>query len=401
MKAIGLMSGTSVDGIDAVMVEIPDDFGDDPTTHVRLVGFATYPYPAGVRERILNVSTPGQGTVDQICHLNAYLGELFARAAIQIARETGISLDEIEIIGSHGQTIQHRPQPQDEAGIIVTSTFQVGEPSIIAERTGVTTVADFRPRDLAAGGQGAPLAPYAHYLLFRHPTTDRVIANIGGISNVTWIPAGASSAEVIAFDTGPGNMLIDQVMSLVTRGAVTYDQDGQRAARGTWRAELLAWLLRHPYLERQPPKSTGREEFGAELTRALDRQRRMLGVSDDDLLATVTEFTAATIVQSCQTWLPMTHERVGANPLEFVGCGGGMQNHTLMTALRQRLSPIPVLTVEALQMSSAALEAIIFALLARETLLGRPANLPSVTGATHPVVLGKILPGNRFRGLRV
>jgi anhydro-N-acetylmuramic acid kinase len=399
MKAIGLISGTSVDGIDAVIVDISDEIRDHDSISVNVLGFATYSYPEGVRERLLEVSSSGGGSVEKICHLNAYLGELFARAAIQITEETGMSLQEIELIGSHGQTIHHLPHSMDEYGISVTSTLQIGEPSIIAERTGITTVADFRPRDMAAGGEGAPFAPYAHYLLFRHATKHRIIINIGGISNLTYIPAGASAEHVIAFDTGPGNMILDQLMVKFTNGAMTYDEDGQRAAEGTCHDVLLDWMMSHPYLERKPPKSTGREEFGESFVARLYEQSRKLGVSENDFLATTTVFTAETIFKSYEAFLPL--EKNIHDDLEIVFCGGGVRNQTLMTLLQKRFAPLPISSVERFNIASDALEAITFALLARETILGKPSNLPGVTGASHPVILGKILPGSRFRGLNV
>ena len=396
MKAIGLISGTSLDGIDAVIVDIADEIEEPNQFHIHPLGFATYPYPAGVRERLLAISTPGGSSVEQICLMNAYLGELFAQAAIRIAAETGIALTDIAVIGSHGQTVHHLPNPVDEHGIAVTATLQLGEPSIIAERTGVTTVADFRPRDMAAGGQGAPLAPYAHYLLFRHPKKHRVVTNIGGISNLTYIPAGAAPEQVIAFDTGPGNMILDQLVAQLTGGAQTYDPDGRMAAQGQCHRDLLSWLMAHPYLERRPPKSTGREEFGAAFGARLEEQRQRLGVSAPDLLATALAFTAETILHSYAAFLPS--EKWRPKQLDLIFCGGGVKNQTLLAYLQQRFAPLAVKTVEQYHLSSDALEAVLFALLARAALLGIPANLPSVTGARHPVVLGKIVPGNRFRG---
>lgn len=401
MKAIGLISGTSLDGIDAAIIEIPDLAEHKNDSSVRMIGLATYPYPEGVRERILQISAPGKGTVDQICHLNAYIGELFARAAVQIAQESGIALDQIDVIGSHGQTIHHLPQPQDERGIRVTSTLQIGEPSIIAERTGITTVADFRPRDMAAGGQGAPFAPFAHYRLFRHPTRYRIVTNIGGISNVTYLPPNAAPNQVIAFDTGPGNMLLDAIAFRVSHGEEIYDIDGRRAARGTCHPALLAWMLDHPYFRRTPPKSTGREEFGEHFLDEIYARQRQFGMSDYDLLATATCFTAESIAKSYQAFLPAYRElaAMAEPPVDLLFCGGGVKNLTLMTRLQDRLAPLPIFPVERFNLSSDALEAITFAILACETILGRPTNLPSVTGACRPVILGKIVPGNRFRGL--
>ena len=397
MKIIGLMSGTSLDGIDAVIVDIQNSIEENGAVRIDVLQFATYPYPDGVRERILEISTPGAGSVEKICHLNAYLGELFAQAAIRVAREAGVTLASIDAIGSHGQTIHHLPQPQDEQGISVRSTLQIGEPSIIAERTGVTTVADFRPRDMAAGGQGAPLAPYGHYLLFRHPTRTRIVTNIGGISNLTYLPAGATPEQVIAFDTGPGNMLIDGLIREFSGGRRSYDADGREAAQGRCNAEFLAWLMTHPYFSRKPPKSTGRETFGAAYLRRIQEEAGSRGITNADLLRTLTEYTAESIVYSFTAFLPQMRDLLERQAVDLLFCGGGVRNQTLMAALRQRLAPSLVASVEQVGVSSDALEAVIFALFARETLAGRPANLPGVTGAAHPVVLGKIVPGRSFR----
>ena len=267
MLVIGLSSGTSVDGIDAALTDIT---GRGERARVRLVAYRTFPYPRGLRERLLAVQTGGR--VDEISHLNAYLGELFADAAIAIAAEARIALRRIGLIGSHGQTIAHQPHPRREGRHLVRSTLQIGEPSVIAERTGVLTVADFRPRDLAAGGQGAPLTPLVHQRCFRHPKRHRLVVNLGGITNVTWLPAGGSLSRVIAFDTGPGNMVIDGLMERWTDGRRTMDRDGRTAASGAVREDLLRALLAHPYLKMPPPKSTGRELFGRSLVARLWRQ---------------------------------------------------------------------------------------------------------------------------------
>ncbi|RMF85280.1 MAG: anhydro-N-acetylmuramic acid kinase, partial [Nitrospinota bacterium] len=253
MLAIGLMSGTSADGIDAALVNIEE--GAAPA--VQLVAFATFPYPEEVREEILAVSDPQTGSVDRICRLNFLLGELFAEAALHIMQRGGVEADAVAVIGSHGQTIHHLPASRQAGN--TGSTLQIGEAAIIAERTGITTVADFRPRDIAAGGEGAPLAPYGHYLLFGRQNVARAVHNIGGISNLTFLPASGNLAEIIAFDTGPGNMLIDGIVTRATAGQKRYDRDGVLAAQGRVHAPLLQWLLQHPYLQRTPPKSTGRE----------------------------------------------------------------------------------------------------------------------------------------------
>lgn len=390
MRIIGLISGTSLDGIDAALVTIPDSSAAALAGNVTITASATYPYPDGLRERLLAVSTPGRGSVEQICHLNAYVGELFAQAAGWIADKAGLSLDQVDAIGSHGQTIQHLPNPIREGGLAVTSTLQIGEPSIIAERTGVTTVADFRPRDMAAGGQGAPFAPFAHYWLFRHPERDRIITNIGGISNITYLPASGEEHDVIAFDTGPGNMILDALMAHFSHGAQTYDEDGRIAQRGTCCDSVLTWLLAHPYCERTPPKSTGREEFGEKFVHQCLAHADALGLDAADTLATVTAFTARTIADSCRRWLPAANQ--SAEREMFCG-GGGVKNRTLMTELRRALAGMPVQCVDALGVPADALEAVTFALLARAALLGMPLHFPNVTGAVRAAVLGKILPG--------
>ncbi len=390
MNIIGLISGTSLDGIDAVIVDIPDET-TNISINMKVLAFATYPYPDGLRERLIEISSPGSGSVDRICHLNAYVGELFAQAACRIAEEANLNLEQIDAIGSHGQTIHHMPQPIPEDNLAVTSTLQIGEPSIIAERTGVTTVADFRPRDMAVGGQGAPFAPYAHHALFQHPARDRIITNIGGISNITYLPAGGSPEDVMAFDTGPGNMILDVLTAKFSNGVQTYDADGQWAGRGTCSEALLEWMLSHPYFQRKPPKSTGREEFGAEFAQQLYERAQALGVDESDLLATAVMCTASSIAKSCTRWLPPGD----AAMREMFCCGGGVKNRTLMTALQRECGVVPVEAVEALGVSSDALEAVTFALLARATLAGNPFYLLNVTGARQPVLLGKIVPGRR------
>ncbi len=229
MKVIGLMSGTSADGIDAALLEI--GLGKRLPT-LRLLHFAVLPFPAGLRQRILRAADDCRGGAGELCHLNAYLGELFAKAAVSVARRAGVPMRSVALIGSHGQTLSHLPDPKPVDGVSVRSTLQIGEPSVIAERTGVTTVADFRPRDVAAGGEGAPLTPYLHALLFRHPRLDRIVLNLGGIANLTFLPKGRGLGGVRAFDTGPGNVLIDGLMARLTGGELAADLDGRIAASG-------------------------------------------------------------------------------------------------------------------------------------------------------------------------
>jgi anhydro-N-acetylmuramic acid kinase len=385
MKVIGLMSGTSGDGVDAALVEIR---GRGRGLRVTPLAFCASPYPAPLRQRIVAAST--RGTVSDICHLNVVLGEWFANTALRVMKRAGLRPSDVHLIGSHGQTVHHLPKPVREPGLgLIRSTLQIAEPAVIAERTGITTVADFRPRDLAAGGQGAPLTPYAHSLMLSDPRRARLIVNLGGISNVTYLPAGGNLKSVRAFDTGPGNMVLDALVSHLTRGRQSMDRNGRRAARGTVDAGLLAELLAHPFLRHKPPKSTGREEFGETfLARvlALKRKRRL---ASEDLLATCSLFTAMA-VGSARRWL---NGRVD----EVIVAGGGVRNRTLMGDLAAVFHPAPVRPLEKLGWESQAFEATAFAVLAYQTIHGECANVPAVTGAAHPVILGTIVPGGERR----
>jgi anhydro-N-acetylmuramic acid kinase len=383
--AIGLMSGTSADGVDAALVQIADDAG---SIHLDLHGFHTLPFPAGMREAILTASDPRTGTVDLLCRLNVALGEVFADAALEVSRRAGIAISKVDLIGSHGQTVQHLPEPSPLGGYPICATLQLGEPSVIAERTGVMTVADFRPRDMAAGGEGAPLAPYVHYRLFSDVECPRVVHNIGGISNVTVLPAGGSLGDVLAFDTGPGNMLIDGAVSFLTRGQQLFDKDGVRARRGRVHQPFVGELCAHPFFGRHPPKSTGREAFGgAFLHRVLARGLEQ-GVSGDDLIATLTAFTVMTMAEAYRNFILPHHSAV-----ESILCGGGSHNPLLTSWLRRELHEVTWRMCDEFGVSADALEAVAFAVLAHETVCGRSANVPSATGARHEVILGKVVPG--------
>jgi anhydro-N-acetylmuramic acid kinase len=321
------------------------------------------------------------------CHLNVALGEWLARAALALLRRTRVSTDDVTLIGSHGQTLHHLPVFRREPGVgAVRSTLQFGAPAVIAERTGITTVADFRMRDVAAGGEGAPLTPYLHALLFRRVSSPTAVVNIGGISNLTYLPALGARGPVLAFDTGPGNMLIDGLMRRLTNERQTFDRAGRMAKRGKVHEGLLRTLLRHPFLRRRPPKSTGREVFGEPLVNDLLRLGRRPGVSSADLVATATAYTARTIADA-RNFLP---GQVG----EVVVCGGGAKNPTLMRMLQAVWGSTPVRKVEALGWDGRALEAVAFAVFAYQAIRGVPCNLPSVTGARRPVVLGTITRGN-------
>ena len=381
LRVAGLMSGTSADGIDVAIADIGP-------RGAKVLAFDTFPYSAALRQLVFRCFRPETGRVDDLCHANFAVGEAFAEALARLARKSRIALGSIDLVGSHGQTVYHIPRGRRFAGKHLRSTLQIGEPSVIAERTGITTVADFRPRDVAAGGEGAPLVPFADYFLFHDRRRGRAVQNIGGIANVTYLPAGGRPDETLAFDTGPGNMMIDRAAGLASRGRLHYDADGRWAARGRVDEELLEELLRHPYLRRRPPKSTGREMFGTQLTDSLFALAREAGLAAVDILATLTAFTAASIADSYGRFMPGAVD-------EVILCGGGSRNPTLVAMLREELAPARVLLTDDFGLSADAKEAVSFAILAWATIRGQANNVPSATGARRAVVLGKIVPGSR------
>ncbi|MHC4355620.1 MAG: anhydro-N-acetylmuramic acid kinase [Planctomycetota bacterium] len=378
LRVAGLMSGTSVDGADVAIVDVS-------RRKVQLRAFEMFAYPPALRERILSLCRPESARLDDICHYNFVLGEVFADAVIKLCSKSGITLSSIDLIGSHGQTIYHNARGRRHGRRAIRSTLQIGEPSVIAQRTGIATVADFRPRDMAAGGEGAPLVPFADYILFSHNRLTRAVQNIGGIANVTLLPGGGVLGEVTAFDTGPGNMVIDGIIRLATGGKRNFDRNGKMAARGTIDKTLLGDMLRHPFLRRTPPKSTGREEFGAAFVEHIYRRAVEIGLSDADIVATVTAFTARSIAQAYRQFLP-------SMPDEVILCGGGAHNGTLVEMLRSELADVKMLSTDDFGISVDAKEAVSFAVLAWATIKGMPNNLPGATGAEQPVVLGKIVP---------
>ncbi len=379
---VGLMSGTSLDGIDAALVQIS---GSGLASVVELLEFVKVPYSPELRAKILELCQPETGTVEKISRRNFLLGELFAEAALQVIKKAGLTPEDIDLIGSHGQTIYHQPQAQEEGGYSLTSTLQIGEPAVISERTGILTVADFRVRDMAAGGQGAPLVPYTEYILYREPAETVGLQNIGGIANVTVLPAGQGLDQVWAFDNGPGNMIMDQVVQRITHGGKIYDEGGEMAHTGMVNRTLLEKLMQDPYLHLLPPKTTGREYFGAPYVEGLMREAEKLAVHGEDLVATVTAFTARAIAESYREFV------IPRNGLDKVLLGGGgSYNQTLVTMLRGYLPEIKVVTHEEIGFNSDAKEAVAFALLANETINGSFNNVPSATGALHSAVMGKI-----------
>jgi anhydro-N-acetylmuramic acid kinase len=376
LRVAGLMSGTSADGIDVAIIEVDQD-------GLTTLASGTFPYPDAIRKAIL--SMPQSGTTADVCRLNFLLGELFAEALIKLCRRSRIPLSSIGLVGSHGQTVYHDPKGFRLGKLLVRSTLQIGEPSIIAARTGISTVADFRPADIAAGGQGAPLVPFADHCLFSHPRKNRVVQNIGGIANLTFLKARGKVSDMIAFDTGPGNMVMDRVVSLATKGRLSYDKDGRLAAKGKVNQPLLRQLMKNPYLRQRPPKTTGREAFGNVFADALYKKSPL---APADLIATLAAFTARSIAEAYNRFLPKY-------PDEVILCGGGARNPVLVEMLRKELAPADVLFTDDFGIDADAKEAISFAILALETVHARPSNAPSATGASRPAILGKMIFGRQ------
>lgn len=381
---VGMMSGTSVDGVDAALVEIS---GTDSEPKVKLLAFENKPYLPQVREKIFSLFTPANATVDKVGYMNFLLGEIYAKSALSVIEKAGMKPEEIDVIGSHGQTIWHAPIPESPDGIPVAYTVQIGEGSVIAERTGILTVSDFRVADMAAGGQGAPLVPFSEYLLYRREKETILLQNIGGIGNMTVMPAGAKPRDVFAFDTGPGNMIIDAVISAVTGGEKTYDAGGETAAKGKVCNALLDILKEEPYYRQPLPKTTGREHFGVQYTEKILGWWKENPIPVEDLLATVTDLTAYSIADAYERYVLPKYRAS-----EIIVGGGGSYNATLLRFMKERFAPhgVAVRTQEDLGLSSDAKEAVAFALMADCCMRGRANTLPSVTGAEHPAVMGKI-----------
>lgn len=381
---VGMMSGTSVDGVDAALVEIS---GTDSEPKVKLLAFENKPYPPQVREKIFSLFTPANATVDKVGYMNFLLGEIYAKSALSVIEKAGMKPEEIDVIGSHGQTIWHAPIPESPDGIPVAYTVQIGEGSVIAERTGILTVSDFRVADMAAGGQGAPLVPFSEYLLYRREKETILLQNIGGIGNMTVMPAGAKPRDVFAFDTGPGNMIIDAVISAVTGGEKTYDAGGETAAKGRVCNALLDILKEEPYYRQPLPKTTGREHFGVQYTEKILSWWKENPIPVEDLLATVTDLTAYSIADAYERYVLPKYRAS-----EIIVGGGGSYNATLLRFMKERFAPhgVAVRTQEDLGLSSDAKEAVAFALMADCCMRGKANTLPSVTGADHPAVMGKI-----------
>jgi anhydro-N-acetylmuramic acid kinase len=383
MIVAGVMSGTSADGINVALVRIRRrGFG----TRFRVLGHRQYSYPAAVRRAVLAAMNAHSAKVADLSRLNFLLGELYADAVRKTQRS--LRVQRVDLVGCHGQTIYHQGEPEPYLGRRIAATWQTGEGAVIAARVGAPVVSDFRPADLAAGGLGAPLVPLLDYLVFRHPGRGRVVQNLGGIANLTAIPAGARPQDVIAFDTGPGNMVIDAVMErLYGKG---FDRDGRVAAQGKVLEGVLAAVLRQPFFRRPPPKTAGREQFGREFV--ADFLRRCGRARKEDVVATATALTARSIALAVRGFVLTAEARRRGGFEEYVASGGGARNRTLTRMLKKEAAALGlrVRRPEEFRVPSEAKEAVAFALLAYQTWQRQPGNLPSATGAERAVVLGKV-----------
>jgi anhydro-N-acetylmuramic acid kinase len=376
------MSGTSLDGVDAAVVRIE---GSGLESKVQLVHYYSRPYDDVLRARLKELCDPATSDVAKLAGMNVYIAERFAEAALEAVRESGLDRNEISFVSSHGQTVWHMPEASPTDPFLARSTLQIGDLSVIAKLTGFLTIGDFRLADMAVGGQGAPLVPYGDLILFGHPTKGRLLQNIGGIGNCTALPAGAGADGLFAFDTGPGNMIIDQVVHTLSDGRIGYDADGAWAAEGNADEELLSELMAHPYFAQLPPKSTGRELFGAAYTADFIATAQERGLAEADIVATATALTARSIADACRR---LVEPRCRID--EVIVSGGGAHNRTLLGQLGELLPEQAILTSGELGLADDAKEAVIFALLGNDFLRGISNNVPAATGASRPTVMGKL-----------
>jgi anhydro-N-acetylmuramic acid kinase len=409
LLVLGLMSGTSADGIDIALTKIS---GAPPNLNAKLLKHTSVDFPARVRKEILRIAEQTPVPVGDLSQMNFRLGEIYADAALTACKRFRIAPKKIAILGNHGQTIFHQGPPVKYLGRPTASTLQIGDGSVIAAHTGITTVSDFRPADIALGGQGAPLVPYADYLLYRHPKLGRVSLNLGGIANITVLPAACKPSQVFAFDTGPANILIDALIQHFTRGRQRFDKDAKLAQSGRAAPALVDELMHDPYLTQKPPKSTGREYYGNAYVKNLLAAGRHHHVRPADLVRAVTVFTALSVIDALSRFVLPNHKID-----QLIVSGGGAKNPLIMAQLEAALSPhvgaqhaapqarkmlpsskvknfpshaIQIIPSDDLGVPTAAKEAFAFALMAYETFHQRPSNLPSATGARGPAILGKI-----------
>ena len=379
---VGLMSGTSLDGVDAVLTRLE---GSGEEIAFEILGFDHAPWPDALRRVILANSTLVHSTVFDISQLNVRLAHAYAESVERVAAAAGYAVSDLDLVGVHGQTIHHVPYPTDCGGQEIMSTLQVGDPSVLANLLRVPVAGDFRMADMALGGQGAPLVPYFDYVCFRDERETRGLLNLGGIANITILPAGGDRSNVFAFDTGPGNMAIDALAAMLFNEP--YDDEGRRAAAGRTDDGVMAALLKDAYFIQKPPKSTGREYFGASFAEQLAQQCRdaMDGPDPEDILATGTMLTVLSVYQAYARFIRHAHALDA-----LIVSGGGVRNRFLMDRLAHVFAPIPVRAIEAYGIPSEAKEALCFAILAHEAINGAETNLPSVTGASRGTTLGKL-----------
>ena len=377
-RIIGILSGTSVDAVDVVLTEVQ---GSGAGTDVTVLNFDSFPVPPEIKEYVLKASNKDTGTVVDVCKLNFIIGNLFADSVNNFLSKHGLKNKDVDLIGSHGQTLHHIPDEGELHGYKIKSTLQVGDPSVIANKTGIVTIGDFRTADMALGGEGAPLVPYLDYVLFRSSSANRLLINIGGISNITYLPKDGELNDITAFDTGPGNMVIDRLMKEFYEKS--YDENGAMAASGKLQQKLLNDILKFDnYYNRKPPKSTGREFYGESFVEYI--LSIAPGVSDEDVIRTVTDYTAYTIHYNVAEFIS------NAKPDEILVSGGGANNDFLMGLIKDYFIDVDVKPLNVDGINSDNKEAVLFAVLANETINGNPANVPSVSGAERSAILGKI-----------
>ena len=383
MMVVGVMSGTSADGVDVALTRVSG--GGATRVRGELLAHGTFPIEQNVRKEVLRVAEGGPITAGELSQLNFQMGEVFADAILAACKKFRVAPARVDLIGSHGQTIFHQGKAVPFLGRATASTLQIGEGAVIAARTGIPTVTDFRTADIAVGGQGAPLVPYVDWLLYSDKKLGRVSLNLGGIGNVTVLQAGAKSSQVFAFDTGPGNMVIDALVAHYTRGRKRFDEDGRIARQGDSNERLLRELMKDEYLKIRPPKSTGREYYGRAYVKKLLRLARKFGASPDDTVRAATIFTALSVVDALKRFVA-PRARID----QVVVSGGGAHNPVIMAQLAAAMTPIGVMPSSALGVDVDAKEAYAFALLAYESWHRRSGNLPSATGAKRAAILGKI-----------
>jgi anhydro-N-acetylmuramic acid kinase len=377
---VGLMSGTSADGIDACLVQIDNT---KTNLNVKTIGCKTYKFPQEVQQKIIQISDPSYQNLDEVLRLNMALGEYFAKAVFSVVKASGYDMKKIDLIGSHGQTVRHLTDLEKRFGKKVRATLQIGEPSVIASRTGVVTVGDFRTGDIAMGGQGAPLTPYIHFLLFRDEKNSRLVVNIGGIANLTVLPKNGEVEDISAFDSGPGNMIVDNLTRKIYKK--NFDRDGKIASSGKVNFDLLNKLKEDEYFYKRPPKSCGRENFGEEFVGKILNWGRKLRLAPEDIITTASEFSVWSILDAYGKFVK---PKIKVN--QVLLSGGGVHNKYFLKRLKFLFYPIKVMSTQELGQDPDFLEAISFAILANQTIEGKPVSFRKTTGAKRPGVLGKI-----------